>query len=479
MSSLRAWLLGPWKLILPVLGLAGGALCAAIPVTTALDYPLSLVLAPALAVLFLIVGAFSHQDEPDSFPVRPWVTLLATWSATLVIPALSSVLGHICEPVYGLGFLVLGPLFSGACGLAAGQALQRWVPRWWAKAGLILLLVVGDVALAVAEFYFTPSVRFYGWLFGMYHGAIYDEAVRVTGPYLWLRLKDLMWVGALVIWGRPWFASFTKWVALAAAGLLLIASPWLRFTASGIPLAATLTHKTQSAHFAVWTTPGGKAQKVADRLAEDLEFRLWQQQQFLGIVPPDLPLDVYVYESPAQKESIMGAGKTTISKPWRREIHLHSQRPTESLIAHELAHVLLAEHSPTLLAVPSTWGLIPMPGVLEGAATAVERGSGTLTTHGWAKAMREIGRLPNMESMLSGLSFWGQSGALAYTASGSFIRFLLERDGPGPFLGLYGGQEFQQAYGKDVGQLLQEWNAFLDEVPVSEEDRLFAACLLT
>lgn len=478
MTHLRTLLLGPQKLLFLLVGLALGILCASVPVTSALDYPLSLVLAPLFGVAFLVWGAF-RLPEPDEPFWRPWAVLASTFAAALIGPAAASAMGHVCEPVYGFGFLVLGPLMSGACGLAAGGALRRFVTRRWLRIVLVVALILGDVLIALAEFYFTPSVRFYGWLFGMYHGAIYDEAVRITAPYLWMRTRDLLWVLGLVVWGRSEVGRFTHWVALAGAVLLLALSPWLKYAASYIPLQSALSQAHQTSHFTVWTTPSGKASAIAPRLAEDLEFRLWQQQQFLGVREPGDPIDVYLYESPAQKESLMGAGKTTISKPWRNEVHLHSHRPTESLIAHELAHVVLASYSDALLAVPSSWGLVPKPGILEGAATAVERGSATLTAHGWARAMRDIGKLPDMESILSGLSFWGHSGALAYTASGSFIRHLLEEHGAERFAALYGGASFLEAYGREAGELLAEWNEYLDTVPVSETDLLFAEFLFT
>lgn len=470
------WLLGPWKLLFPLLGLVVGVACAVFPLTSSLDYPLSLVLAPLFGVTFLGWAAFRSPCNGEPL-WRPWAVLAATFAAVLVGPSVRSAMGHVCEPVYGVGFLLLGPLMSGACGLAAGQALGRFVKRGRVRLFLVILLVLGDALIAAAEFYFTPSVRFFGWLFGMYHGAIYDEAVRITTPYLWLRAKDLAWVAAFVIWGRTETGRYSHWVALAIAAMLLVCSPWLGFTASYVPLRSALSQAEHTTHFVVWTTPNGKASTIASRLAEDLEFRLWQQQQLLGVPAPTEMVNVYVYESPAQKERLMGAGKTTISKPWRNEIHLHSHRPSESLVAHELAHVLLASFSNSMLSVPSTWGLIPKPGLLEGAATAVERGSSTLTTHGWAKAMREVGRLPDMEAILTGLSFWGHSGALAYTACGSFVRFLLEMDGIGPFAELYGGASFDEAYGKPVSELLSQWHEYLDGVPVTQSDKTFAEFL--
>lgn len=481
------------------LGLILGAVLSLFSVTRALDYPLSLVLSPTLGLLFLGWGAFSSTAVAPAHRARPWVVLVATWASTLVGPAVGSALTTICEPLYGMGFLLLGPLASGACGLVAGMAIQRWIKRTRWRILAICGLILGELGIVVAEFWFSPGVRFFGWLFGMYHGAIYDEAVRITSPYVWLRVKDLLWAGALYLWTSPLqpspgpsddessatrrgtqpIARFTPWACLAGSFMLLAFSPWLRFTATELPVNQALSHNHVSRHFVLHATPAGKMRPLLPRLAEDLEYRLWQQDQLFQLAEPTDPIQIYVYESPQQKEALMGAGRTTVSKPWRREIHFHSVKPGESLVAHELAHVLLSQASDSMLAVPSKWGVLPKPGILEGAATAVERGGARMTGHGWAKAMREIGKRPDMTSILTGLSFWGHTGALAYTACGSFVRFLLEAYGPAPFATLYAGAEFSEAYQKPLPTLLEEWDRFLDSVEVAPGDLLLAEFLFT
>jgi len=468
------------------LGFLLGIGCSLFRVTGVIDYPLSLVLSPLFWLLFVVWGAWPGRAVD---PVDPgaWLMLGATWLASMAGPAVRSGLGNVCEPIYGLAFMVLGPLFSGAAGMVAGWAVGRLVKRSLWRAGLLLLLLISGLLLVAAEFLLTPHVRFYGWFFGMYHGAIYDEAVRITWPYIWLRVKDSLWILGIV-WllkggaveaaagGEQVTRARRIVVATAFAGALclLLLSPWLGFTASYVRLNEVLAERHSTEHFVVHTTPGGKAAAVAARVAEDLEFRLWQQEELFGVGAPVEPISVYLYESPGQKERLMGAGKTTIAKPWLGEMHLHSHKAGESLFAHELAHVLLADHADSLLGVPSDFGVLPRPGVMEGAAMAVERGGGRLTLHGWARAMRDIGRLPPLESILDGLSFWSYAGPVAYSASGSFIRYLLESRGSPPFLRLYGGAGFSEAYGEELGSLLEEWHGFLDGQEVSQADLLLA-----
>jgi hypothetical protein len=399
--------------------------------------------------------------------------------------------------------------------------------------------VVLSWLIPLIEFLATPSVRFYGTFFGLYHGAVYDEDVFVAAPYLWLRCFDAAFVVFLLLLaellesrkaGRagpcrkaaPYMLAETgehavqsaeckmqsaKWpraagsatidhrpssiahgcrstrlclivVALATVGLGLL-GPKLGFVASGGPLEEELSGRVETPRFLLRFKPGGPAAEAAPLLAADLEFRASQIERVFGLEGGDSRVNVYLYDGPAHKQLLMGAGRTSIAKPWRRELHVHLHEAGNPTLAHELAHVMLAPTAGAWLGIPMAGPLTPRAGLMEGAAVAIERGGSLLTTHQWARAMRDIDRIPDLTAILEGASFWGEAAPRAYMACGSFVRFLLERDGPRPFARVYAGDSFASAYGKELPTLLDEWKAFLDTVPLASGDLELAELLFS
>lgn len=460
-----------WGVVL--LHLLFGIGCSFVPLLRALEYPLSLVLSLFSSLVFAAAATRVTRTRPFGHAVTVLGVLVVISATAAIVPvAIASLAASaVCEPAYGLLFIVLGPMCSACMAAVFGVAVGRLVKRPLLSAVVAMAAVVLSLLVPVAEFFWTPGVRFYGTFFGLYHGAVYDEAVFVEMPYVWLRLWNLAAVLAVLfavglVGPRRWLSA----VFACAWVVLLVVSPRLGFVSSYIPLHSTLSSTLEAPGIVVHTAPGGRAEEVASHLARDLAFRSRQIDKLFGLPAREADIHVYLYDSPAQKARLMGAGRTSIAKPWLGELHIQTHEVGDTLVAHELAHVMLAGHADSLLGVPVTWGFIPRPGIIEGAAVAVERGEGLLTVHQWARAMRDIDKMPDMEVILEGLGFWRQSGSLAYTACGSFVRFLLDARGAKPFAALYRGATLEEAYGEPLAGLLASWNLFLDSVTVADND---------
>jgi hypothetical protein len=466
------------------ISLAAGIVAAFFPILRAVDYPLSLVGGPLLTLLMGVRGVLDGKGTEVWRTAVRRTALTAAAVALFALPAAlaSAFQDAVCEPLYGALFLVAGPFGSGVAAWAAGRLLGRWL-RPAIALPLVPLLLLGSAAVAAAEFAFTPMVRFYGTFFGLYHGAIYDEAVFVEAPYLWLRAWNLAGVLA-VLWlldhfspggrsalrTRPWLHRSGGIAAALAFVALTVLAPRLGIVATTGRLEGALDGKVAGDRIVVRFASGGRAAGLAPLVLADLEFRAGQIRRFYGLPEGDGIVTAWLYESPRHKAKWMGAGRTSIAKPWLGQLHVHTREVGGRLLAHELAHVLLAEAARSWLGMPVSDGLMPRPGILEGAAVAVERGEGVLTTHEWTRAMRDAEMLPDMALILEKPAFWRQASSRAYTACGSFVRFLVEQEGPRPFLEVYGGDSFERAYGRPVDALLDEWNGFLDGVPLAPDD---------
>jgi len=504
----------PFLRPLALVALAFGCLCALWPFTRTIDYPLALVATPCFTLLFAIAGALAEPLAPGPAVRQAGLLLAVALAALLFPPALAGgATGTICEPLYGLLLILIGPAAGGFWGHLWGAGLRRLLAtRTRALAALFAGLAV-SLAVVAAEFFCTPTIRFYNSFFGLYHGAIYDEAVFVQLPYLWLRLWQatallLLWLlpgtGHGTAVGRPRSGgpkaemepstcegrpatglrgALQRYAGALAAALALVTltllAPRLGFLATTGQINRVLSAELVAGPLRIRTVPGGQASRSADRIALDLNQRYDRIVRLFDLPPDGLPVTVYVYESPAHKAALMGAGRTSIAKPWLRQIHIHGHESGGRLPAHELAHVLLGPLARSTLAIPTGRAGLPRPGILEGAAVAAEPPGGPLSTHQWAAAMRAVDRLPKMESVLESLAFWGASASSAYTACGSFVLYLLQEHGSKPFAALYGGDDFAAAYGRELPSLLDDWYRFLDSVPLTTGDRELADYLFS
>src|SRR5690606_11745554 len=95
------------------------------------------------------------------------------------------------------------------------------------------------------------------------------------------------------------------------------------------------------------------------------------------------------------------------------------------VLAHAVAHVVAGNLAPWPFHVSgAAAGLWPNPGLIEGLAVALAWDAREgLTPHEWARAMLDLGLMPRLGDLL-GLGFLQGNAGRAYTASGSFLRYL-------------------------------------------------------
>lgn len=92
--------------------------------------------------------------------------------------------------------------------------------------------------------------------------------------------------------------------------------------------------------------------------------------------------------------------------------------------------------------------------------------SGSFGVHAWTRALRDQGRLPPVDALLGATGFVGAAPARAYTAAGSFLRYLLDRHGAPAVLAAYREDDVARALGRPLATLEAEWHRFLDGVTV-------------
>ena len=195
-------------------------------------------------------------------------------------------------------------------------------------------------------------------------------------------------------------------------------------------------------------------------LARDAETDVRAVAEFFALQPA-VRIDVYFYRSAEEKRTLVGAAETSFTKPWLGQIHTNDAPAPHPILRHELVHALGAQIAKGPWKVPG--GLIPQMALVEGVAVAADWPVGEFTVHEEARALKELKLLPDLRALFKPGSFYAESGARAYTASGSFLRFVWESRGPRFIDELYAS-----AGPHDVRDLIPDYLRFLDGVAVPE-----------
>ena len=431
-------------LVGPALGLSAARreLAAAHP--PAAHRPAAAAAGVATALVALLLGASALRSALAT-PCRP----LASASVFLVVAWPSALLST------GLGVLA-GLLVRGARGQAAL---------------LYAAVLLASLATTLAAAYFGPTASAYDHLLGVWPGPLYDEAVALDARLLLFRVGTLcLFAGALalaaLVTRRRAGVPLGRAAAALAAALAGALAAWAG--GGGMPTRAAIAAELGGVlegpgctlHF-----PREKSPEEAERALRDCEYDAQAVARALGLARPR-HAEVFVYRSPEEKRRLTGAGRTSYTKPWLAEIHLNDQGVPHPLLRHELVHALASAAAPGPLGVPARAGVLVNAGLIEGLAVALEVPEGSLDVHGETRVLRDLGLLPPLAALLGPGGFFGAAPARAYTAAGSFVKFLLAREGPKKVLLAYALDDVPRGVGEPLEALDAAWQRFLDGVVV-------------
>lgn len=394
--------------------------------------------------------------------------LLVPCVLALGLAVLLTALGP-CSPFDTIGFWPVIVLPSAVIVAAAGLLVGLSTTRWWAASLGWLSVVLGSAAHTVWPVIFGPQVSAWNHLAGFMPGPIYDEELQITAALLWFRLGTLLLSGLLLLWcsARLRGARRPLITGVFLIGFLALewAGPALGFRMTDEALERALGGRVETEHLVILHPRGFTPERV-NRIVSDVEFRFVQIADFVGR-PPEGKVTVWWYRSAEQKKALVGAAHTHFAKPWRREVHVNDMGFPHPVIKHELAHAMLGPLGARPFGIPAQlFGLLPNPGLIEGTAEAAENEHDVLSLHEWTAAMKKRSMLPDVRTLVAATGFYSSPSSRAYTTAGSFVRWLGETRGSDRLRDLYRDGDFERAYGTSLSALADEWEAFLDGVPL-------------
>ncbi len=474
---------------------AVGALACFLPLTETPGYELALLVSllsslGAGQLATCLPGRVRAQLAPFPGARAPAAVLfgravlyaLSLLAPPLLLSLLNTLRVPPCNLAEGLLFYALIPLPSvlvaAAAGLLAGlvAAGPRSASVAW---GVIWICALG---LALWEIYDTPAVFSFGPFHGYYPGVLYDELVSVP-PRLfsyraatalqtialvaiasWLVAPDTLRLSAGRLRSRP-RAAIAAAIAVAASAALHFAAPALGHRTRSCDLESLLPISSKSPGLEL-RFPPGTPQDTIDELTFDAAFSLHRVERFLG-APSGEEITVFFFSDARQKGRAMGASGTNVAKPWRGEVYVVLRAAPHEVLRHELAHAVAARFAPPPFDVAGGW--FPDPGLIEGLAVAAQGPRGDLSVHQWAAAMLSLDLLPSAESLF-GPGFLDLAASSAYTAAGSFCRWIVETRGREPLRDAYAGRRWKSAAGGTLPELEDEWRLFLEGVELRDAD---------
>lgn len=407
----------------------------------------------------------------------------------LVIILINAINIKNCHILGGFKFYLLIPYIAGiyivSLSIFWGYIFQK--RALFACYGHLLL----SILLGFHNIIFHPPVFIYHSLIGLFPGPIYDTRISIDRVFIYSRMITLIFT-VTMLWGAyilshtgrragtdqdsdPGFISGNaqpvfqhgKWklsimVVLSCLTIYIwfnLDSWEIRPTRSSIQ--KTLGGRYETDHFIIYHDMSSGIIDQIELIASDHEFRYLQLSKFFKL-ESYRKIGSYIYKSPDQKKRLMGARHTSICDPFGYEMHLNFRQFPHGVLKHEMAHIFAASLDPF-------FKVSLMAGLTEGIAEAADWQGNRLTPHQSSKAMHELGRVAEIQKILSAWGFWTGSGARNYNLTGSFVRFLVERYGMDKFKTAFPTGNFEKAYNKSLGTLAKEWETFLEAVPLEPQ----------
>ncbi len=428
----------------------------------------------------VVVHAREHKLQNDVILRYAVIVALVGLAIPLIASIASGFIRGFCDPLAGSLFMLLGPFFGVLLAAVAGVFAGGLSTRPRLGVTLAVLIPVGSIALGLSRFVTTPAIFAYAHFAGYFPGSLYDPDIAITGAYLTLRLATLMLIVVFAVAfmvgfdgqritlqkarSAPWSLALVLSLSVLL-GVIEAYGPELGHRSTRASIAQELGGQLHGERCDL-IYPRELTHEQATRILDDCDFRIDQASRVLGVTQ-EARITAFFFRDTLEKQRLMGASNTYIAKPWRNEVYLQLGEWPHTVLFHELVHVVAANVGTGPFRVSGRLGgLLPSPGIVEGVAVAVawdERED--LTPHQWARALVEVGHAPSI-SETEGLGFLLQPASRAYTASGSFVRWILETRGNAVVRRLYQTGSYEEALGMPLDEAERAWRSFLQTVPL-------------
>jgi len=439
-----------------------------LPLTNILGYEFSAVMAVCLSFISGLVTIYYLNRGDDNLSLKQILTKgWFLFILLLITPAILSLINTI--------FIVNCPVFDGSLfyfvltfpsfiiGSFIGIIISYTFPRYRYLIFTFFYLII--LLLPVLEIYSNPQVYFYNPIIGYFPGNIYDENITINFNLILYRIINLAMFGIFA-----WVAVSYKKLNLRLKVipgvtfivifiLFFLIKPVLGFSTNHTRLYNELGMECETEHFRI-ICPKELSEESINNLALHHEYYYNFLEEYFKCEPNEKIVS-YVFKNATQKRILFGAGNADVAKPWLNQIYINyaTRRGT---LKHELAHVFSAEFGVTPFKVACNIN----PALIEGIAMAAENDYDGNDIHKMAYTAFNNGYKISIETLFSGLTFFGNASSLSYIYTGSFIKYLVETEGIDKVKLFYADNDIAKHYGKKFSQIEREYFNFLSKLDV-------------
>jgi hypothetical protein len=378
-------------------------------------------------VVTLIAGlqALNFLSKVEFDLIELIKNLLVLFIIPFLIIFFYSLFTMFCSFFDGLVFYVLivgtSIVFGTAIAIISSLLIKKY------KRVVYFIIIFFISLIPISEIFFNPQVYFYSPLIGFFPGNIYDEALSADWKLFFHQLIVSAFSIAIIflflkrstvlLKHKFYFIIFL----LFSVGLFQYFSPHLGFSTTFAKLNSVLSKQIESHQFILHYDAIDSTE--AQLISLNQEFYFLELSDGLN-TKPTKKINVYLFNSREQKQKLFGAGNADVAKPWQYSIYI-SADSWQTTLKHEMAHIFTVEFGSGIFKLASGFNVA----LIEGMGESQDGISNDISIQYLTKLAYNNGYVVDIKSLFNGLSFFKGNSTLAYTYSGAFIQFLIEKYG--------------------------------------------------
>ena len=364
----------------------------------------------------------------------------------LIVVITNSIIYMFCSFWDGLIFYVLIVTTSALLGCSIAFIVDFLSIRF--KKVIFLLIIFFIALIPILEIYFLPQVYFYSPLIGFFPGNIYDEGLSPDFKLLLHQLFIILFSGLIILAVRKYKSFFVKRKIILVFIILLITASFqfsavlFGFTTTYSSLENSLNKEISSDQIVLHFDKLDEIESEYVKLCADYYYA--EIEKVLK-VKPSKKIHIYIFNNRKQKKELFGAGNADVAKPWQYSIYI-SADSWEHTLKHELVHIFSAEFG----AGPFKLAAGLNPALIEGIAEAIENNVDNYSLFDFTSLAYNHNHRIDLSSLFTGLNFFKSNSSLAYTYSGAFIQFLIEKYEIYKVKDFYSNGDFKSSFNSDL-----------------------------
>lgn len=413
-----------------------------------------------LGIYYIRKNSLRKEVQFNVFSTNYSFLILFTVSQFL-LAFISNAFLQICPISDGLLFYPVITIPSFLIGIILGIFAYSISQRFSYVLFIFLWFIV--LLAPLGEIYANPQVYFYNPFIGFFPGTIYDEDIYVSWTLIFYRILNLIFFFAIFysINSRKFYTIKNVRIIRVLLVIITVVSfsllkPYLGFSTDVKRLINELNGKIETDHFVI-VYPQELNESELNNLILSHEFAFNELSEKLE-QPYKSKIFSFVFKDGAQKGKLFGANNADVAKPWLGQIYVNYTN-YRSTLEHELAHIFSADYGVTIFKIAQNFN----PVLIEGFATALADNYADNDIHYMAKLAYDSGYQISLESLFSGLNFFGQTSSISYIYAGSFMNYLAGKYGIDKFKKLYGDMDFKTIFNKDLPELENDYKNFLSK----------------